>query len=315
MRGWPSFSLAPLYGWYPFVVAEMKLNLRNFLLEYDCACVLEQELEEPEKPMGEEVFSSWMTESLWMDQPGHSEDTQLKQRNKWWSFGPGMTGIWQHSKRWSKLKGMSNMTRTENGAVLMIHLAGLPNSSEISSRNRDIFVDKQLVQNDRICSPRQNTNVLLDIPSVAITAVFSLTLRDIVLWRWTAVRSDVMLYSTSVQCLMALSDFPFQKVRSQQLNHIKPFRSSFVMLSRLFTILSSSLGSSQASLEFRWMQKAVHAGQTSLTLEQMVSRRSLGEPLQYILGIFLFLPNCQVLPTIKVLNLLDRLISSLVRQS
>jgi HemK-like putative methylase len=57
------------------------------------------------------------------------------------------------------------------------------------------------------------------------------------------------------------------------------------MLSRLFSILSSSLGSSQASLEFRWMQQAVHAG---LTLEQMVSRRSLGEPLQYILGIFFF---------------------------
>lgn len=61
------------------------------------------------------------------------------------------------------------------------------------------------------------------------------------------------------------------------------------MLSRLFTILSSSLGSSQASLEFRWMQQAVHTGQISLTLEQMVSRRSLGEPLQYILGTILSL--------------------------
>lgn len=34
------------------------------------------------------------------------------------------------------------------------------------------------------------------------------------------------------------------------------------------------------------MQQAVHVGLISLTLEQMVSRRSLGEPLQYILGIF-----------------------------
>ena len=59
---------------------------------------------------------------------------------------------------------------------------------------------------------------------------------------------------------------------------------SIPMLPRLFAILSSSLGSSQASLELRWMQQAVHPG---LSLEQMVSRRSLGEPLQYILGIFL----------------------------
>jgi len=56
------------------------------------------------------------------------------------------------------------------------------------------------------------------------------------------------------------------------------------MLSRLFAILSSSLGSHQASLELRWMHQAVHAGQLSLTVEQMVTRRSLGEPLQYILG-------------------------------
>lgn len=76
----------------------MKLNQRTFLLEYHCACVLEQELEEPEKPMGEEAFSS-LTESLWKDQPGHSVETQLMslivQRNKWRSFGPR---IWQHSK-------------------------------------------------------------------------------------------------------------------------------------------------------------------------------------------------------------------------
>lgn len=56
-RGWPSFSLGHLYGLYAFVVAEMKLNLLNFLLEYHCAFVWEQELKEPEKRMGEEVFS------------------------------------------------------------------------------------------------------------------------------------------------------------------------------------------------------------------------------------------------------------------
>ena len=86
----------------------MKLNRLRFLLAYHCACALEQGLEEPEKQMEEEAFSSWTT---WMNQPEHSEETQLMalivQRNKWWSFGPGM---WQHSKRWSKLKGMSNMT-------------------------------------------------------------------------------------------------------------------------------------------------------------------------------------------------------------
>lgn len=54
------------------------------------------------------------------------------------------------------------------------------------------------------------------------------------------------------------------------------------MLARCFNILASSLGSTQATLELRWMQKAVHPG---LSLDQMVSRRARGEPLQYILGI------------------------------
>ena len=56
-RGWPSFSLGHLYGWRPFVVGEMKLNQLKFLLEYQCACVLEQELGGPEKRKEEEVFS------------------------------------------------------------------------------------------------------------------------------------------------------------------------------------------------------------------------------------------------------------------
>ena len=55
-HGWPSFSLGHLYGLCPSEVAEMKLNRQKFLPEYHCACVLEQELEEPEKRMEEEVF-------------------------------------------------------------------------------------------------------------------------------------------------------------------------------------------------------------------------------------------------------------------
>ena len=71
-----------------------------------------------------------------MNQPGHSGGRQLMaiisvQRNKWWSFGHG---LWQHSKRCAKLKGLSKMSRAGIWAVLMIHLAGLTNSSEISSR-------------------------------------------------------------------------------------------------------------------------------------------------------------------------------------
>ena len=100
----------------------MKLNRLKFLPAYRCACVLEQELEVPERLTGEGFFSCWR---LWMDQPVHSEERErmalIVQRNKWWSFG------WQHSKRWSKLKRMSN-TR-----VLMVHLAVLDNSSENSS--------------------------------------------------------------------------------------------------------------------------------------------------------------------------------------
>lgn len=95
-----------------------------------------------------------------MNQLGHSEGMQLMaitfvQWDKWWSFGHGM---WQYSKRWSKLKGLSKVTRTGIWAVLMIHLAGLSNSSEISSRNR-LFLSESIV-----CSSQQNIYVLPNIP-------------------------------------------------------------------------------------------------------------------------------------------------------
>lgn len=53
------------------------------------------------------------------------------------------------------------------------------------------------------------------------------------------------------------------------------------MASKLLSILADSLGHAQASLELKWMQQqAQHAAH----LNEMVTRRSRGEPLQYILG-------------------------------
>ncbi|KDR75199.1 hypothetical protein GALMADRAFT_69593 [Galerina marginata CBS 339.88] len=56
------------------------------------------------------------------------------------------------------------------------------------------------------------------------------------------------------------------------------------MLPRLLTSLSSSLGRSQAVLELKWMQRAIDCSSSNLSLDEMVSRRASGEPLQYILG-------------------------------
>lgn len=56
------------------------------------------------------------------------------------------------------------------------------------------------------------------------------------------------------------------------------------MFSRLLAALSSSLGPSQAALELKWMQNALHSRATSLSLHDMVQRRINHEPLQYILG-------------------------------
>ncbi|GLB37592.1 putative methyltransferase [Lyophyllum shimeji] len=53
------------------------------------------------------------------------------------------------------------------------------------------------------------------------------------------------------------------------------------MASKLLSILATSLGPTQARLELKWMQQqARHPAQ----LTEMVTRRSRGEPLQYILG-------------------------------
>jgi len=54
------------------------------------------------------------------------------------------------------------------------------------------------------------------------------------------------------------------------------------MLARLTTALGSR---SQARRELKWIQSAVDS---SVELEDMVRRRSSGEPLQYILGRYSF---------------------------
>lgn len=147
-HGWLSFSLGHLYGLCLYVVVEKMLNLLNSLLEYHCACAFEQKLEEVEKLKEGEVFSWCLSGMVLKSPPVHSEDKLgTEQRNKCQSFGHGM---WQHSKRWSKLKGMSNMSRTGIGAVLMIHLAGLTNSSEISSKY--LWVTSYKFK--KLCSPR-----------------------------------------------------------------------------------------------------------------------------------------------------------------
>ncbi|KAF5380358.1 hypothetical protein D9615_004568 [Tricholomella constricta] len=53
------------------------------------------------------------------------------------------------------------------------------------------------------------------------------------------------------------------------------------MASKLFATLAASLGPAQASLEFKWM---IQQSPKLQHLTDMVTRRSRGEPLQYILG-------------------------------
>jgi methylase of polypeptide subunit release factors len=59
------------------------------------------------------------------------------------------------------------------------------------------------------------------------------------------------------------------------------------MAQRLLATLARTLGSEQAALELKWMRQAVADRESSTSLDEMVRRRSLGEPLQYILGMCL----------------------------
>ncbi|KAF4621234.1 hypothetical protein D9613_000427 [Agrocybe pediades] len=56
------------------------------------------------------------------------------------------------------------------------------------------------------------------------------------------------------------------------------------MFTRLLLSLSSTLGRTQASRELKWMQQAIDSRAVTASLDDMVSRRVRGEPLQYILG-------------------------------
>lgn len=56
------------------------------------------------------------------------------------------------------------------------------------------------------------------------------------------------------------------------------------MQSHLLAKLAARLGGRQASLEWRWINEAVASAPSKYSLQDMVRRRCLGEPLQYILG-------------------------------
>lgn len=48
-----------------------------------------------------------------------------------------------------------------------------------------------------------------------------------------------------------------------------------------FSALVARIGIAQATQELRWIKRAANS---SLSLSHLISRRTLGEPLQYILG-------------------------------
>lgn len=68
------------------------------------------------------------------------------------------------------------------------------------------------------------------------------------------------------------------------------------MYSRLLARLATSLGTIQAKNELRWMQQAVQRNERPNIsgLEEMVARRSRGEPLQYILGVLSIMSSSSV---------------------
>jgi hypothetical protein len=61
---------------------------------------------------------------------------------------------------------------------------------------------------------------------------------------------------------------------------------------KLFAVLAASIGKVSASSELKWMQQALQTGLPkgfpSTDLETMVQRRIKHEPLQYILGVYVY---------------------------
>ncbi|KAJ3567583.1 hypothetical protein NP233_g6276 [Leucocoprinus birnbaumii] len=73
------------------------------------------------------------------------------------------------------------------------------------------------------------------------------------------------------------------------------------MQQQLFAKLAAQLGRRQASLEWKWMNEALASAPSKNSLDDMVCRRCLGEPLQYILGTQPFGPlNLLVRPPVLI---------------
>ncbi|TFK73915.1 S-adenosyl-L-methionine-dependent methyltransferase [Pluteus cervinus] len=69
----------------------------------------------------------------------------------------------------------------------------------------------------------------------------------------------------------------------------------------LFNALKSSLGSSQATRELKWLAQAARTSAKATSLDDMLARRLSGEPLQYIIGSQPFGPlNLLVRPPVLI---------------